>query len=403
MEKNIFIPKKCKVGFNTRSDTYTGKLGYVIYNDGKVWRKEASWESWREKYISQEEFDQAKLEAFNREVKSRTEHYNESLIDPTPAQGKWDRYSDCRLKTLEEYLEYMGCAYLKSYNFRMCNSSTDITIEPIEFDNEPLEGFVLNKKAGGYASGWNHRQTYCRVYDPRGFEFEISIPNLLYILENSNSIKGKGLEGKFIYGWDGKDLVLLPDNSPEFQSNLAYTDMQSIKLKKSDLIVGGVYLCKDNIERTYMGESNFYNYHGINKGKKLWFSDKNSWRGDFFSPYTIDKPRIFLRLDEEYAAKNELLAKESCYAKPQFEYEEVTISMLDSGRPQTYASWYYNTQNFYILVGKKYKEATVELYSKYSSYEHKVIIGRQEYKYKTLTEILNNHKLWQIIKTTKES
>jgi hypothetical protein len=25
----LFIPTKCKVGFNLRSDTYTGKLGYV--------------------------------------------------------------------------------------------------------------------------------------------------------------------------------------------------------------------------------------------------------------------------------------------------------------------------------------------------------------------------------------
>jgi len=49
MKSTIFIPKKCKVGFNLRQDTYTGKLGYIIYHDGKVWRKENSWESWRQK------------------------------------------------------------------------------------------------------------------------------------------------------------------------------------------------------------------------------------------------------------------------------------------------------------------------------------------------------------------
>ena len=36
-----------------------------------------------------------------------------------------------------------------------------------EYDNVPTEGFVLNKKAGGYSSGWNHRSTYCRVYEKR--------------------------------------------------------------------------------------------------------------------------------------------------------------------------------------------------------------------------------------------
>ncbi len=73
-------------------------------------------------------------------------------------------------------------------------SWTDDKIESHELENTPTSGFVLNKKVGGYDTGWNHRQTYTRVYDPRGFEFEIVIPNLLYILENTSCIKGKGLE-----------------------------------------------------------------------------------------------------------------------------------------------------------------------------------------------------------------
>ena len=124
MNTTIFLPKTIKVGYQNRSDTYTGRLAYVIYYDQQnKLRKERSWEGWR-----------------------------------------------------------------------------DNKIEPQEFSNEPTSGFVLNKKVGGYDTGWNHRQTYTRVYDPRGFEFEITIPNLLYILENANSIKGKGLEGDFIYG-----------------------------------------------------------------------------------------------------------------------------------------------------------------------------------------------------------
>ena len=78
------------------------------------------------------------------------------------------------------------------------NSWRDKTIEPSVFDNIPTEGFVLNKKVGDYDSGWNHRHAYCRIYDPRGFEFEITFENLLYILENTNSIVGKGLEGLFV-------------------------------------------------------------------------------------------------------------------------------------------------------------------------------------------------------------
>lgn len=124
----IFVPTKINVGFQNRSDTYSGKLAYIIYFDekGKL-RKETSWQHWRDKEIQNE-----------------------------------------------------------------------------IYDNEPIEGFVLNKKVGGDRYSWNPRQTYTRVYDPRGFEFEITIPNLLWILENCNCIKGKGLEGQFVYGWDGK-------------------------------------------------------------------------------------------------------------------------------------------------------------------------------------------------------
>ena len=85
----------------------------------------------------------------------------------------------------------------------------DKNIEPLEIDNTPISGFVLNKKVGGYQDYYNMRQTYIRVYDPRDFEFEITVPNLLYILENTSSIKGKGLEGDFVYGWDGTDLLLI--------------------------------------------------------------------------------------------------------------------------------------------------------------------------------------------------
>lgn len=186
MKSNIFIPKTINVGYQNRSDTYTGKLAYVVYYDekGKL-RKEASWNNWRDEKIPNE-----------------------------------------------------------------------------EFDNVPTAGFVLNKKVGDYSSGWDHRKAYCRIYDPRNFEFEITVENLLYILENANSIKGKGLEGEFIYGWDGKDLVLMPVESPDYKQISEYNKIvhsnESIKAK--NLIVGAVYLTKNNEERIYMGKFDYYSY-----------------------------------------------------------------------------------------------------------------------------------------------
>lgn len=43
----IFIPKKVKVGYRSRNDTFTGKLAYVNYlNDKNKWALEKSWQGW---------------------------------------------------------------------------------------------------------------------------------------------------------------------------------------------------------------------------------------------------------------------------------------------------------------------------------------------------------------------
>jgi hypothetical protein len=204
LKTNIYIPKKIKVGYRERNDTYTKKLAYVVCFDerGKL-RKEASWEGWRDKKI-----------------------------------------------------------------------------EPHEFENEPTSGFVLNKKIGGYSSGWNHRQTYVRVYDPRGFEFEINVTNLLYILENANSIKGKGLEGEFVYGWEGKDLILIPTESPDYVELTKYNEIvhNNEFIKAKELKIGGTYLSKDNTEHIYMGKFDEYNYDGtLKKGKSFYFAYPNKY------------------------------------------------------------------------------------------------------------------------------
>lgn len=119
----------------------------------------------------------------------------------------------------------------------------DKSIEPIELKNEPIEGFVLNKKVGGERSGWNYRNTYTRVYDPRGFEFEITVDNLIFILEECVSNKGKGLEGKFVYSWSGKDLVLLPVSSIDYKNSIDFKNKKE-KITAKNLEIGSSYNVK---------------------------------------------------------------------------------------------------------------------------------------------------------------
>lgn len=217
MRSSIFIPKKINVGFKERSDTYTGNLSYIIYFDEKnKLRKEASWNSWRNKEI-----------------------------------------------------------------------------ENVIADNEPTSGFVLNKKAGGYSTGWNHRQTYVRVYDPRGFEFEIDVVNLLYILENTSAIKGKGLEGEFVYGWAGKDLILIPTESPDYIEMQKYNEIvhENTFIKAKELKVGATYLNKDNHKMVYMGKFNTHNYSGTESEKQSFFFYERAY-GGFTTMKTMAKKLI---------------------------------------------------------------------------------------------------------------
>lgn len=150
-------------------------------------------------------------------------------------------------------------------------------IEPVVLENIPVSGLVLNKKAGGHLTGWNGRQTYVRVYDPRGFEVEITIPNLLYILENTSSKKGKILEGEFVYGWVGVGMILIPTSAPEYEEYVKISEsrFENKVIKPKDLKIGAKYLSKGNIEMIYMGKYDYYDYDCKSAGKKHFFYKKH--------------------------------------------------------------------------------------------------------------------------------
>lgn len=233
----FLFQKKIKVGYNSRNDTYTKKLAYIIYYDNKgVLRKEKSWNSWR-----------------------------------------------------------------------------NIDLGDDEFKNEPIEGFILNKHVGGYKSHWNVRQSYCRIYDPRGFEFEITIENLLFILDWTDCIKGKGLIGKFVYSWVGTELVLLPECTEEYKESLsASKKLQKKNFKLSDLIPGTVYKVnslpyspiKSEIsvknQSVFIGLVKFMKNFGEKYETKALFYDSN---GDF--AYVLPTSSILFEVEKDYVSLEE--------------------------------------------------------------------------------------------------
>lgn len=224
MQSKLFMPKTLNVGYQNRQGTYTGSLAYVIYYDetGKL-RKETSWESWRDKKI--------------------------------PNQ---------------------------------------------EFENVPTEGFVFNKTGGGRPS-WSDRKAFCRVYDPRGFEFEIDMANLMHILECCDVMKGKGIVGELVYAWEGTELVLVPVNSATYEESKRYTDilMNKEQIKAKDLKVGYTYIDKEESKYIYLGKFHEYDYRTDyndayrrqnvtkSKAKKFFFAEECRWASNKDFPWRI--------------------------------------------------------------------------------------------------------------------
>ena len=156
-------------------------------------------------------------------------------------------------------------------------------IDPQEFENEPTSGFVLNKGVGGVSySSWNSRNEYIRVFDPRGFEFEISVANLLFILQECTSTKGKGLEGEFVYAWYQSEFVLLPVSSKDYEHCVVHTARQSKRISAKDIKVGHSYVLKNGKQVLYLGKHPYNNVayyeqavykHIANKHVFLWLKE----------------------------------------------------------------------------------------------------------------------------------
>jgi hypothetical protein len=401
MKSTIYLPTKCKVGFNPRPDTYSGKLGYVIYHDGRTWRKETSWKNWIYTVNTSEEFKQKKLKEYNywinNIVKNNIEYYKK-FPQETP------KYPITKEEAEKQH------PYSSFTHHSLRNITSDVALTPYEFENVPTEGFVINKDAGGVKgswSSWNPRLEKIRVYDPRGFEIEITIPNLLHILTNTNSIKGKGLEGKFLYGWDGTELVLISEFSPEYQEIQKFSELKNSKsISKKDLKVGEVYEFDDLTKKIYLGEYMVYDHYGMPTSKSFIFLNecyfkKNIVEGHFSNYTTTARVKKHSYSGEEYVA--EFVEKMLTFSK--FKPKEFTEELITKLPVETYGKVFFIEKN-----GKKVK-TKIEKRSEYRyqgfgnrNYFDIFIIktGNKQERFASQEELFKTHKIWQLKKVSTQ-
>lgn len=209
---NIFIPKKIRVGYQDREDTYTGKLAYVIYYDEKdKIKKEASFKGW--------------------------------------VQGDVD-----------------------------------------EKENEPMTGYILNKGVQRYGH-FNSSSAKLRIYDPRGFEFEISMSNFIEITKYSNILKQE-IEQECVLGWEAGELVLIPTNSELYKQAQEYSNsLFKLKIEKINLEVGKSYKTKTKNNLLYLGKFTVNHIKTTYEGYGYPRSELRNFEND------VKKQDVFFNLD----------------------------------------------------------------------------------------------------------
>ncbi len=147
------------------------------------------------------------------------------------------------------------------------NNWRDQKQNPLHLKNEPTSGFIICKGVQRYAY-YGSGRSVVRIFDPRGFEFEISLDNLVFVLMHSN-VSMQDIQEKCVYSWNGKNLVLLPANSQEYQESIKYTDKQAVKFSAKDLVLGHTYSLKKAEDLyLYIGMQDYYGYGSCQISKK---------------------------------------------------------------------------------------------------------------------------------------
>lgn len=142
--------------------------------------------------------------------------------------------------------------------------------KPVVLKNEPMAGFKLldEIKRGGY--GWGTGNVKWRVEDPRGFELEITSPNLMQILACSVVDKGEILD-MCMWAREGGDNVLVPVSSEVYTTAMENTERSQKSVSMRDIKMGDYAVLQNGTTGRYYGKmfalendysSSEYGYHG---------------------------------------------------------------------------------------------------------------------------------------------
>lgn len=132
------------------------------------------------------------------------------------------------------------------------------------YDNKPMSGFKLGRDVRhGY--GWGQGNVKWRIEDPRGFELEITSPNLAQILSTCTVENGEILE-ECKWARLRAENILVPVTSDVYKAAVANTARLNKSAKPSDMKLGDTVILMNGMTGRYMGAYypiDYQHYDGV--------------------------------------------------------------------------------------------------------------------------------------------
>ncbi len=126
------------------------------------------------------------------------------------------------------------------------------TFNSVIMENEPMIGFKIGR-AIRRTGGWNGSgASYVRIEDPRGFELEITIENLVMCMGDTIIHDGE-LAQECVWGRDGGRNILLPTNSEPYRHSLDTAERVAAVLSLKDVKPGDEITLLTGEKGLYLG------------------------------------------------------------------------------------------------------------------------------------------------------
>lgn len=123
-------------------------------------------------------------------------------------------------------------------------------LQPVVIDNKPMYGFKISRQLR--ANGWRSDIQTVGIEDPRGFEFEVSVANLIMLTDNNLIHNGEIIQ-QCVWARDGAINILLPVNSQPYLDAVVNTERVSKRVNTRSVKPGNKVLLHDGMTGIYMG------------------------------------------------------------------------------------------------------------------------------------------------------